>query len=393
MPRAPRRRQLQLESNILLTATLCLLAAGAVMVFSASSARTVLQGQGDGTGYLVKYVAYGAVGFALLHVVARMDLQRIMDLTGPLLAVAFVLLVAVRLPGIGVEVNGARRWLGAGPLQFQPAEIMKVALVLYAAKLLTERQRRLKDPRQLVPIALVAGSAVLLVASQPDLGTALVIAFTTIAILFAAGVPLRTLGLVAGIGAFLVLLYALSAPYRRDRLTAFMDPWHHSDTIGFQAVQGQIALGSGGLFGRGLGQSMQKNLFLPEAHTDFILAIIGEELGVMGVMGVVFLYGMIAYAGLRVAKNAAGRYAQLVATGVTALILCQATLNLFAILGLAPLTGVPLPFISYGSTNLVVLLGAMGLLLNVANGGQREAAGGPDAARWARIRAWSRSEC
>jgi cell division protein FtsW len=241
--------------------------------------------------------------------------------------------------------------------------------VLYAARLLTERQRRLKDPRQLLPIGLVAGSAVLLTASQPDLGTALVLAFTTGALLFAAGVPLRTLGLIAGVGAFLVLMYAISAPYRRDRLTAFMDPWHHSDTIGFQAVQGQIALGSGGLFGRGLGQSMQKNLFLPEAHTDFILAIIGEELGVMGIMGVVFLYGLIAYAGLRVAKNAAGRYAQLVAAGITALILCQATLNLFAILGLAPLTGVPLPFISYGSTNLVVLLAGMGLLLNVANGG------------------------
>src|SRR3954468_19752040 len=175
MPRAPRRRQLQLESNILLTATLCLLAAGAVMVFSASSARTVLQGQGDGTGYLVKYVAYGAVGFALMQVIARMDLQRIMDLTGPLLAVSFGLLVAVRLPGIGVEVNGARRWLGAGPLQFQPAEIMKVALVLYSAKVLADKPKRVRSFKGVLnPLGYVAGAAVLLVVTQPDLGTALV---------------------------------------------------------------------------------------------------------------------------------------------------------------------------------------------------------------------------
>ena len=155
-------------------------------------------------------------------------------------------------------------------------------------------------------------------------------------------------------------------PYRRARLTSFLDPWAHAGDAGFQAVQGQIALGSGGLFGHGLGQSVQKIFYLPEAHTDFILAIIGEELGVIGVFGVLFLYGMIAYAGLRAAKRRAGAYAKLLAAGLTSLILCQALLNVFAVLGLAPLTGVPLPFISYGSTNLIVLLARMGLLLNIA---------------------------
>jgi len=366
--RAPRRRQQPLEYNILLTATLCLMAAGAVMVFSASSGRSTLQGQ-DGTGYLVRYVLYGAVGFVALQAIARTELERITRLTGPLLAAAFVMLVLVKIPGIGVEINGARRWLGAGPLQFQPAEVMKIALVLYAAKLLTLRHKTLADPRQLLPLALVVAPACLLVASQPDLGTALVLAFTTGALLFAAGVPMRTLLIIGGVAVVVISLYALSAPYRRDRLTSFLNPWDHSATIGFQAVQGQIALGSGGFFGRGLGESAQKLFFLPEAHTDFILAVIGEEVGVVGVLAVVFLYGLIAYAGLRVAKNAAGRYAQLVAAGVTALVLCQAILNLFAVLGLAPLTGVPLPFLSYGSTNLIVLLAAMGLLLNVANGG------------------------
>jgi cell division protein FtsW len=173
----------------------------------------------------------------------------------------------------------------------------------------------------------------------------------------------------AVVAGLLVALYAISAPYRRARLTTFLDPWAHAGGAGFQAVQGQIALGSGGLLGRGIGQSVQKIFYLPEAHTDFILAIIGEELGVAGVLVVLSLYGMVAYAGLRVAKAARGAYAKLLAAGITSLILSQACLNVFAVLGLAPLTGVPLPFISYGATNLTVLLAGIGLLLNVANGG------------------------
>ena len=173
----------------------------------------------------------------------------------------------------------------------------------------------------------------------------------------------------AGGAAFLIMVFAILEPYRRARLTSFLDPWSHAGDAGFQAVQGQIALGSGGFFGRGLGQSVQKIFYLPEAHTDFILAIIGEELGVIGILALLCLYGMVAYAGLRVAKAARGAYAKLLAAGITSLILSQACLNVFAVLGLAPLTGVPLPFISYGATNLTVLLAGMGLLLNVAGGG------------------------
>src|SRR3712207_2701205 len=161
----------------------------------------------------------------------------------------------------------------------------------------------------------------------------------------------------------------MAEPYRRARLTSFLDPWAHAGDAGFQSVQGQIALGSGGLFGLGLGESVQKIFYLPEEHTDFILAVIGEELGVAGIVGLLFLYGLIAFAGPRAARSASGLYAQLLATGVTGLILCQALLNVFAVLGLAPLTGVPLPFISSGSSSLLVLLASMGLLLNVANGG------------------------
>jgi cell division protein FtsW len=219
---------------------------------------------------------------------------------------------------------------------------------------------------------------VLLIASQPDLGTSLVICFTMAAMLVAAGMPLRWLLTATGAGGVLVLMYAMSAAYRRDRLMTFLDPWAHAGDEGFQAVQGQIAIGSGGAFGRGLGESLQKNLFLPEAHTDFILAIVGEELGIVGVWGILFLYGLVAYAGLRVARNARGTYAKLLAAGVTSLFLSQAMLNVFTVLGLAPLTGVPLPFISYGSTNLVVLLVGMGLLLNVASGGNVKLRAVPD---------------
>ena len=365
----PRRAQ-PLEHRLLLTAILCLLAGGAVMVYSASSARTLLEGQGDGTAYLVKYLGYGGLGLVAMHVLSRHGLAAARRYTPLLLLAAFAMLVAVHLPGLGVRINGARRWLGAGPLTFQPSEVMKLALVLHSAAILAARPQLARSLRGVAgPVIGVAGAAILLVAAQPDLGTVLVIALTVGAMLVAAGLPLRQLGLVVGVGAFLVLVFAILEPYRRARLTAFLNPWADAAGSGFQAVQGQIAVGSGGVLGKGLGESVQKIFYLPEAHTDFILAVIGEELGVAGVCGLLGLYGIIGYAGLRTAKKASGHYAKLLAAGLTSLILCQALLNVYAVLGLAPLTGVPLPFISSGSTSLIVLLCAMGLLLNVAGGG------------------------
>jgi cell division protein FtsW len=269
-------------------------------------------------------------------------------------------------------------------LQFQPSEVAKLALVLYAVRFLAERPRGVRRPKDLLPLGLVAGTIVLLVATQPDLGTALVVCFTMGALLTAAGIPVRWLAGIAAGGAALVMLFAISAPYRRARLTSFLDPWDSAGGAGFQAVQGQIAIGSGGLLGNGLGESVQKIAYLPEAHTDFILAIIGEEVGLVGICVLIALYGAFAWAGLRIAQQAKGRYAALLAAGVTSLVLCQALLNLWTVLGLAPLTGVPLPFISYGSTSLVVLLTACGLLVNVARGGSvhlRAITGGRDAPR------------
>jgi cell division protein FtsW len=383
MARSPRAKKPQpLEHRLLLTATFCLLAGGAVMVYSASSARTLLQGQGDGTAYLVKYVAYGAVGLVAMHVLSRHGLGAARKYAPILLLVAFVLLLAVLIPGIGLKINGARRWLGAGPITFQPSEVMKLALVIHTAVVLGAKPKLAKNLKGVTgPILAVGGVAVLLIMGQPDLGTALVICFTLAAMLVIAGLPLRQLALVAGVGAVLVLLFALIDPERTSRLTTFLNPWAHASKEGFQAVQGQIAMGSGGLFGLGPGQSVQKIFYLPEAHTDFILAVIGEELGLAGVSALLCLYGMIGYAGLRTARNAKGAYAKLLAGGLTSLILCQALLNVYAVLGLAPLTGVPLPFISSGSTSLIVLLCAMGLLLNIAGGGSahlRAVEGGRD---------------
>jgi cell division protein FtsW len=205
-----------------------------------------------------------------------------------------------------------------------------------------------------------------LLLKQPDMGTAMVICFAIGALLIVAGTPIRLLATIGGTLAGLALILALIEPYRRARMTAFLDPFSDAGDTGFQAVQALTAIGSGGLFGVGLGESVQKIFYLPEAHTDMILAIIGEELGLVGLMTIVGLYGAIAYAGLRAAKLARDLHSKLVAAGLTGLILCQAVLNFFAVLGMAPLTGVPLPFISYGGTNLILLLGGMGLLLNVA---------------------------
>jgi cell division protein FtsW len=362
------------EYSILYTATLCLLAGGAVMVYSASSAESLFTGAGDPSFYLKRYVTFGAVGLLLLHAASRHGLGVIKAITPLLLMAAFALTVAVMLPGVGVTVNGATRWLGAGPLQFQPSELLKLSLVLYAAQVLAARPRSTKTLGGLVkPLLLVVGAACLLLLKQPDMGTAMVTCFAVGALLLAAGTPIRQLAAIGATLAGCALIMALVEPYRRERLTSFLDPFSDAGDSGFQAVQALTAIGSGGLFGVGLGESVQKIFYLPEAHTDMILAIIGEELGLVGILAVICLYGMIAYAGLRTAKLARDLHSKLLAAGVTALILSQATLNFFAVLGMMPLTGVPLPFLSYGSTNLIVMLGAMGLLLNVAATGGRSA--------------------
>ena len=367
MARRRPRTKPPLEYSLIYTATLCLLALGAIMVYSASSAESLLDGHGDPSYYLKRYVGLAIVGLAVLHFTSRYGLSVVKAVAPVLLLAGFALTVAVMLPGIGVTVNGATRWLGAGPLQFQPSELLKLALVLFAVQLLAARPSSMKSLGGLTkPLLIVVGLACILLMKQPDMGTTMVICLTVGAILFVAGTPMRLLGTIGGGLTAAAVLLALVEPYRRERLTAFLDPWSDAGDTGFQAVQSQIAIGSGGLFGQGLGESVQKIFYLPEAHTDMILAIIGEELGLVGIAAVVGLYGIIGYAGLRAAKHARDRYSKLLAAGITSLILVQASINLFAVMGIAPLTGVPLPMISYGNSNLIVVMAAMGLLLNVA---------------------------
>jgi cell division protein FtsW len=374
----PRKRPV--EYSILYTATLCLLAGGAVMVYSASSAESLLSGPGDPAYYLKRYVMFGLAGLVLLHFASRHGLKVIRALTPLLLAGSFALNVAIMIPGIGVTVNGATRWIGAGFLQFQPSELLKVSVVLYGAQLLASRPESVRSIATMTkPLLLVVGAACALLMKQPDMGTTMVVCFAVGALLIAAGTPMRNLALIGGTLLFLATILAIAEPYRRERLFSFIDPFADAGDSGFQAVQALTAIGHGGFFGVGLGESVQKIFYLPEAHTDMILAVIGEELGLFGILGLLGLYGMIGYAGLRVAKLARDRYSKLLAAGITSLILCQATLNFFAVLGLMPLTGVPLPFISYGPSNLVVLMGGMGLLLNVAaTGGRAQRAGKPE---------------
>jgi cell division protein FtsW len=355
-----------MEYSLLLTATLCLLAFGAVMVFSASSAPRLVSGTGDSAYYFKRTLLFGIAGLLVMRVLMVRGTSLVRTLTPFLVLASFVLLVAVLFAGVGNEANGARRWIAAGPIQFQPSELAKVTLILYGASLLAHRPGTVRNVRTMFPYLVVVAGACGLMVLEPDLGTAIVAAVAVAAVLVAAGAKLRHLALIAvalGLIAFVVIMIE---PYRRERLFAFLHPGTDVQGSGFQSVQAMIALGSGGLVGVGLGESVQKVFYLPEAHTDMIAAVIGEELGLLGISVLVGLYGVFGYAGLRTAQRARDRYGKLLAAGLTTLILVQAVINLFAVMGLAPLTGVPLPFVSYGNSNMLVLLASSGLILNVA---------------------------
>jgi len=374
-PAARKRRAANLpaEYNMLLTATLCLLAFGAVMVFSASSTTRILSdgGLSDSAFYLKRTLLFGAVGLAIMHLSARHGLQAVRRLTPAILVVSLCLLLAV-LAG-GTSVNGSSRWIGPSFIQLQPSELAKVALVLYGADLLARKPKRARTIEGLMPFLLVVGAATLLIVAEPDLGTAMVICFAVAATLIAAGMRLRDLVLIGAALAFFALLMTVVEPYRMARLTGFLHPGADASGAGFQAAQAKIALGSGGFFGVGIGNGVQKAFYLPEAHTDMISAVIGEELGMVGILGVVGLFSLFGYAGLQVARKAKDSYGKLLVAGLTSLVLVQATINLFAVMGLAPLTGVPLPFVSYGNSSLMATLFAVGLILNVARGGTARA--------------------
>ena len=358
-----RRATTHLEYHLLVLVTLALVAFGLVMVYSASSARALL-GSDDPAYYLKRQALYAVAGLVAHVLLSRTDYRRLRHAAGPLLLASFVLLVAVL--AVGTAVNGARRWIPLGTLTFQPSELAKLALALWIAGLLARRPAPQTLADLVRPIGLVVGAACALILVEPDLGSALAIVIMVAAILLVAGTPVRTLATGSGVAGMLVLAAIWFEPYRRARIFSFIDPWHDPQGAGFQSVQAMIALGSGGIFGVGLGESVQKIYYLPEASTDMIFAIVGEELGLVGVLAVIGAFALFAYAGLNIALHCHDPFGKRLAAGLTALVCGQAAVNVSAVMGLAPLTGVPLPFVSYGGSSLVVGLASVGILLNIA---------------------------
>ena len=346
---------------------------GLVMVYSVTSARAVIVG-GDPISQVRRQLTYAILGVCLFGLVTRVRTDVFRRLAPAAVGVSALLLMMVLVPGVGVVVNGARRWLALGPIQIQPSELAKVALVLWIAMMVARNQKRLKEPGGMTPYLLLTGFLGLLIVIEPDLGTTGALVMTAFAMLFVAGAPMRKLGMIAGGAGALAIVMIASFPYQRARVDAFLNPWSDPTGNGFQIVQSQIAIGSGGLFGRGLGNSIQKNFYLPEAQTDMIGAIIGEELGLLGLFALIAAFVVIAVAGFRIALKAGDLHRRVLATGITALICIQAVVNLGQVFGALPVTGVPLPFVSAGGTSLVVFLGSVGILVNISRGGSAVAA-------------------
>jgi len=366
-----RSKQLQFEWNMLALVTAALVLFGLVMVYSATSGSAAL-GNANPLGYVERQVIYVLVGLALLVVVSRVELDRLRALAPTLVVTSLILCLGVLV--VGSRVNGARRWIAAGPLVFQPSELAKLALVIWAAAYLSRR----KPPRTLKELARPLGFLVLLFAAlvlvEPDLGTALTLLLVVGAILLVSGTRLPLLAGAYGLVFGLAAIAAWTSPYRRDRLLTFLDPWKDPTGAGLQNVQALISMGSGGVFGRGLGQCIECLHYLPEAHTDMMFAVVGEELGLVGVFLLVAAFCTFGYAGVRLAIATKDPFGKRLAAGITALVCGQAAINMAATIGLAPLTGIPLPFVSYGGSSLVVMLVGVGVLLNIARGNAGRAA-------------------
>jgi cell division protein FtsW len=372
-------KALQFEWNMLVLVTAALVLFGLVMVYSATSGSAAL-GDANPLGYVERQGIYALVGLVLLLVVSRLDLEQIRALAPTLVVTALILCVGVL--AVGSRINGARRWIDVGPFVFQPSELAKLALVVWTASYLSNRRPPGTLKELWRPIGLLVLAFAVLVLVEPDLGTALTILLVVGAILLVSGTRLSLLASAYGLVFGLAAIAAWSSPYRRDRLLTFLDPWKDPTGAGLQNVQALISMGSGGIAGRGLGQCIECLHYLPEAHTDMMFAVVGEELGLVGVTLLVAAFCAFAYAGIRLAIACRDPFAKRLAAGITALVCGQAAINMAAAIGVAPLTGIPLPFVSYGGSSLVVMLVGVGVLLNIARGnGARAAAAVSDRGR------------
>jgi len=355
------------SAHILLLAVVGVLSiVGLVMVLSASSVRSV-HDNGSAWSYFLRQAAWLTVGGVALVFTQRTDYRVWRRFTMPLLVVSAALLFLVLIPGVGVRVYGSSRWLAFGPFSMQPSELAKLALLLFGADLLARRADRMDDTRlTLRPVLVVTAVIVGLIMKQPDMGTTMVICTIVLAVLFVAGTPLLPLTGTAIAAAAASTFLAFSADYRRARVLSFLDPGADPSNTGYQTLQSLNALAEGGIAGTGLGSGRAKYGFLPNAHTDFIFAVIGEEVGLIGGVLIVGLFAAFAIFGIRTALRAPDRFGMLLAAGITAWVCGQAFVNIGAVIGLLPITGVPLPFVSFGGSSLLVTMVAVGILLNVA---------------------------
>ena len=358
---------------LLLSATAALVAVGLVMVLSASSVQA-FENYGSSFLFFLRQAAYAAVGGAALLVASRMRYPVWKRLSLPLLAVTTGLLVLVLIPGVGTVAGGSARWIQLGPITIQPSELVKLAVIGFAAAVLAKRWHRLDDPRQLafplVPLVLFVSMLIML---QPDMGTTIILVGSVGVLFFAAGA--RVKHLMVGMGALVTLGLGLIfvEGYRWARFISYGDPWRDPQGSGYQAIQSLTALGSGGWFGLGLGASRQKFGYLPNAHTDFIYSIIVEELGLIGGLLVLVLFGLLVYAGVRIALHAPDAFGRLLAVGIAGWFGIQALTNLGAVTGLLPITGVPLPFVSFGGSALVISLAGVGILVSISKAARQRA--------------------
>jgi cell division protein FtsW len=350
----------------LLFAVASLLGLGVVMVFNVTYFHAGDR-YGDPFLFFRKHLVSLAIGVAGMLLVSRVRTEWLERWATPLLFASMAALILVLIPGIGVERGGARRWLVLGGFSLQPTELAKPAVVLFLAHWISRHRDSLRESwRACLPVLFSVGLATLLVLAQPDFGAAVILSALLLSMLFIGGVRTPHLLALAGAGGALLAVAVFTAPYRVLRLLAFLDPWEHSQGIGFQLVQSLIAFGSGGLTGVGLGQSRQKLFFLPEAHTDFIFALIGEELGLLGALVVLFLFGLIAARGLRIAVRHPDPFASLLAFGITLVIVLSAVVNVGVVLGVLPTKGLPLPFLSYGGSALLGTMLGVGVLTGLS---------------------------
>ncbi len=337
---------------------------GIVMVLSAASVQD-LRIHGNAWYHQRRQLIWVVVGLAGLVTTTRLDYRRLRPMAIWLLVASLILLVAVFIPGIGVRANGSSRWIRAGAATFQPSELAKLAVILYGSVLLSSHP--VNDLRRtLLPLAVVLGGVGALIYAEPDLGTALILGAIAASLLFFAGLRWAVMGATGALGVATMGALTMTAGYRRERLLSVFDPWSDPLITGWQAIQAGVAMSNGGLWGLGLGASRAKWGFLPYAQTDFIFAIVAEELGFVAVAGVILAYLFIGLVGLNTALRAPDRFGQLLAAGITTWIMIQAYVNIGAVIGVLPITGVPLPFVSYGGSSMVLTLSAYGVLLNVA---------------------------